>query len=125
MKTLREIRSEPTHPRFVEERDLHDRIRAGDRDAVLECLQRFGNVVYGSLLRLTGDREVTEDVTEQAFVALWRSPASFDPKRGPMVLQLLRAASSSLERPGATGEDVRCGARGRTSDSSCRRIRST
>ena len=82
------------HPRFVEERDLHDRIRAGDRQAVLECLQRFGSVVYWSLLRLTGDRELTEEVTEQAFVALWRSPTSFDPTRGLMALQLLRAASS-------------------------------
>lgn len=69
---------------------------------MLEALERFGNLVYRSLLGLSGDRGVAEDLTEQAFVALWRSPESFDPRQGPIALQLLREVSSSLRAMGGS-----------------------
>lgn len=65
---------------------------------MLECLDRFGHLVYSVLLCKTGDIGRAEDLTEQAFVSLWRSPAAFDPRRGPMAFQLLRSLSSALER---------------------------
>ena len=78
---------------YVEERALHRRICAGDESALLECLDRFGHVVYCALFRLTDDIRLTEDLTERAFVSLWRSPETFDPRRGPMALQLLAVLS--------------------------------
>ena len=84
---------------YVEERALHRRICAGDESALLECLDRFGPVVYCALLRLTDDIRLTEDLTERGFVSLWRSPEAFDPRSGPMALQLLAALSSAAGAP--------------------------
>lgn len=81
---------------YREELALHARIRAGDESALMECLDRFGPVVYCALLRATEDVALTEDLTERGFVSLWRSPTSFDPRRGPMALQLLAALASSV-----------------------------
>lgn len=90
------------HDRFDEEVALHGRISAGDESALLECLDRFGHVVYCMLLHLTGDVDRTEDLTLRAFVSLWRAPAAFDPRHGPMVLQLLGAILRSASGTSAT-----------------------
>ncbi len=96
---------------YLEQRDLHERIRTGDKLALLECLDRFGHIVYCTLLGVTGDTALTEELTERAFVSLWRSPAVFDPGRGPIAFQLLRALSSSLDlhRPPPTITPSRAG----------------
>ncbi len=88
----------PRHVRFLEELDLHRRIRERDAAALLDCLDRFGALVFCALFHVTGDVPLTEDLTEQAFVSLWRSPNSFDPRHGPMSLQLLGATLSVLRR---------------------------
>ena len=104
VETPEEHRARPGRKLLLEELALHERICAGDEAAVLEGLERFGHLVYCSLLGITGDRGVAEDLTERAFVALWRSPESFDPRQGPIALQLLREVSSSLT--GVTGGDA-------------------
>ncbi len=91
---------------FLEELVLHRRILSGDESAALECLDRYGSVVYCGLLHLTGDVGLSEDLTEQVFVELWCSPRSFDPRCGPLALQLLGSASSALRRGDAADEHL-------------------
>lgn len=69
---------------------LHERILDGDPSALLDCLDRFGASVYCIALARTGDVAAAEDLTERAFVELWRRPTEFDPRRAPIVLQLVR-----------------------------------
>ncbi len=74
---------------------LHERLLGRDESALLECLDRFGHVVYCTSLAETGDAVVAEAVTQRVFVQLWRRPAAFHPRRGPLVLQLVRATLGS------------------------------
>ncbi len=40
--------------------------------------------VYGFAWRMTGSLTAAEDVTQDCFLALWRSPDRYDPLRGPL-----------------------------------------
>ncbi|MFN2538898.1 MAG: sigma factor [Mycobacteriales bacterium] len=70
--------------------ELYDRLLARDPSAVLECLDRFGAAVYCIALAESGDVARAEDLTERAFVELWRHAEEFDPGRAPIVLQVVR-----------------------------------
>ncbi len=65
------------------EKSLLQRIAQGDRQAVQECLDRYGGLV-GSLARrlLAGGSEV-DDVVQEVFIELWRSAPRYDPSICP------------------------------------------
>ncbi|HVS18795.1 MAG TPA: sigma factor, partial [Planctomycetota bacterium] len=55
------------------------RIAAGDRQAVQQCIDAYGGLV-GSMARRAGlAAGEAEDAVQDVFVALWRSAQRFDP----------------------------------------------
>jgi RNA polymerase sigma-70 factor (ECF subfamily) len=68
------------------------RVARGDEDALGQLYDRFGQAVYSLCLRVVRDRETAEELTQEAFVRLWRSAASFEPARGQVSTWLLRIA---------------------------------
>jgi DNA-directed RNA polymerase specialized sigma24 family protein len=72
------------------EQQLHRRVVAGDRSALLEWLQLVGDVVYCAALSRTGSAADAADLTEALFLEVWRHPAMFNPGDGPLSLQLIR-----------------------------------
>lgn len=60
-------------------RSLLQRVAAGDRAAVRECIDRFGGLVW-SLARRGGFSEAeSEDAVQEIFVELWRHAGRYDP----------------------------------------------
>lgn len=58
---------------------LLQRVAAGDRSAVRECIDRFGGLVW-SLARRGGFEEAeAEDAVQEIFVELWRFADRYDP----------------------------------------------
>ena len=78
----------------------------GDKDpeAFEVFYDRHGGVAYSLAYRIVGERAAAEDVTQEAFISIWRSGARFD--RGPRQRPLLDARASS-----ATGRSTSCAAR--------------
>ena len=62
--------------------ELIERVGEGDRDAFDELYRRYARPVLGLALRRLGDRGRAEDAVQDAFAAIWRSAASYDPGRG-------------------------------------------
>jgi RNA polymerase sigma factor (sigma-70 family) len=60
-------------------------------DALAEIYSRYGSSVYGVARWLCGEK-VAEDVTHEVFLALWKSPGSFDADRGSLCSHLLAVA---------------------------------
>jgi RNA polymerase sigma factor (sigma-70 family) len=63
----------------------------GGEDALAEIYSRYGSSVYGVARWLCGEK-VAGDVTHEVFLALWKSPGSFDPDRGSLSSHLLASA---------------------------------
>jgi len=57
-------------------------IRAGDQSAMAALYDRYSSVVYSIALRVLGDTGAAEDVLQDVFMQLWRSPSAFDASRG-------------------------------------------
>jgi RNA polymerase sigma-70 factor, ECF subfamily len=57
-------------------------IRAGNQEAMGKLYDRYSAVVYSVALRVLADTSSAEDVLQEIFMQLWRSPGSFDASRG-------------------------------------------
>ena len=66
----------------VRDVELHRRVANGDREAFQDLYRRYGSAAYGLAFRITAQPMLAEEVTQDAFLALWRTPEAFDPSRG-------------------------------------------
>lgn len=64
------------------DRALMLRLRLGDIDAFERLYDRHHRAAFGLALKVTRDRGLAEDVVQDAFLAIWRTPERFDPSRG-------------------------------------------
>jgi RNA polymerase sigma-70 factor, ECF subfamily len=62
--------------------DLMTLVERKDPDAFEVLYDRHGGAAYSLAHRIVGDPEAAEDVTQEAFLSIWRSGARFDPARG-------------------------------------------
>lgn len=77
------------------------RVARGDEAALGEVYDRFGRVAYGLALRIIRDERLAEDAVQEAFLAVWRQAASFDPARASArtwVLTLVHRRAVDLVR---------------------------
>lgn len=56
-------------------------VQAGDEQAFARLYDAIVSVVFGTVRRVVRDPEMAEDVTQEAFVELWRTAVRFDPER--------------------------------------------
>jgi RNA polymerase sigma factor (sigma-70 family) len=62
--------------------DLAVRLRDGSRDALAEAYREWSSLVHTLAVRSLGNHHDAEDVTQQVFVAAWRSRHTLRPERG-------------------------------------------
>src|SRR2546428_8762129 len=58
------------------------RVREGDATALAELYDRYGSLIYSVALRILGSPADAEDAVQHAWVQVWKSARSYDPKRG-------------------------------------------
>ena len=59
-------------------------IRAGNEQAMGQLYDLYSSLVYSVALRVVGDTGAAEDILQEIFMQLWRSPAAFDSSRGSL-----------------------------------------
>lgn len=57
---------------------LH-RVGQGDPQAVAECLDRFGGLVWSLARKLIGNPTEAEDAVQEVFISLWKNASRYDP----------------------------------------------
>src|SRR5918994_7934629 len=62
--------------------DLMPRVAQKDPAAFEVFNDRHGGAAYSLAYRIVGDATSAEDVTQEAFLSIWRSRARYDPMRG-------------------------------------------
>jgi RNA polymerase sigma-70 factor (ECF subfamily) len=60
------------------DRDVVDRIAAGDRDALATLYATYQAPLFRYLLQLTSDRGLAEEVLQDTLVAVWKSARTFE-----------------------------------------------
>ena len=73
-RTERETLIPPVH----EERRLLAAIRAGDREAAEELVERTYSAVFASVYRLCGDSDLAADLTQETYQKAWSALKGFD-----------------------------------------------
>jgi RNA polymerase sigma-70 factor, ECF subfamily len=79
--------------------ELLARVAAGDQAAFAAVYDLHADVVFGSVLRFLRDRELAEEVVQDAFLAMWRNAAHYVPDAGSALGWLLGIArNKSIDR---------------------------
>lgn len=95
--------------------DLMTLVEGRDPDAFAVLYDRHGGAAYSLAHRIVGNAGVAEDVTQEAFLSVWRSGARFDAARGSVrswtlgivrnrAIDSLRRASGSAPKLDADDE---------------------
>lgn len=88
------------HPKPVENdddlklQDLIGRIINQDQGAFSALFKMMSARVYSAALRITGNAQLAEEVTEDTFFQVWRQAPRFDPARGTVKAWVLTIARS-------------------------------
>jgi RNA polymerase sigma-70 factor, ECF subfamily len=77
---------------------LLERMTAGDEEAFTLLYRRRHPSVYRFVLRMSGNRAIAEDVTQEVFLALIRDSRRFDPARGSFAAFLFGIARNHLHK---------------------------
>ncbi|MGA9720633.1 MAG: sigma-70 family RNA polymerase sigma factor [Acidobacteriaceae bacterium] len=73
-----------TDIRTVDDAALLMRMGQRDENAMEDLFRRYSGVVYSVALRVLHDSGQAEDVLQEVFLHLWRSPAAFVQQRGSL-----------------------------------------
>jgi RNA polymerase sigma-70 factor (ECF subfamily) len=68
--------------RTLADEDLMQLVRRGDADAFAAVYERHASAAYSLAYRMMGSRSTAEDVTQEAFLSVWRSGTRYDRARG-------------------------------------------
>jgi RNA polymerase sigma factor (sigma-70 family) len=61
--------------------ELYRRAASGDSGAFEELYRRYSSPAYSLAFRLTGGKQLAQEVVHDSFLAVWSSPHLFDPTR--------------------------------------------
>src|SRR5690242_15240028 len=61
----------------------------GDKRALGHLYDRYGRLVFSLAVRIVEDHHAAEEVTQDVFLQLWHSAASFNPRRGDLISWLV------------------------------------
>jgi RNA polymerase sigma-70 factor (ECF subfamily) len=75
-----------------EEQRLVEGLLAGNEDAVRALYARFARPVFTLGIRLLGNAEAAEELTQDVFLTAWRKAARFDATRGRLSTWLMTIA---------------------------------
>jgi RNA polymerase sigma-70 factor (ECF subfamily) len=79
---------ESDHTQLGDE-ELMRRLFARDGRAFEALFDRYGDLVYSTALRVLHDRQLAEDVTQEVFARVWRSPEAYVAERGRLLTWLV------------------------------------
>jgi RNA polymerase sigma-70 factor (ECF subfamily) len=65
------------------------RLKGGDQSALAELYDRYTTLIYPVAIRIVRSAADAEDVVQKAWLQVWRSAGSYDPRRGSVAAWLL------------------------------------
>jgi RNA polymerase sigma-70 factor (ECF subfamily) len=63
---------------------LLSQVQSGDEQAIATLFDRYSRIVYSVALRVLSDPALAEDIVQDVFMQLWRTPGSFTAAEGSL-----------------------------------------
>ncbi len=79
----------------MDDSQLMTRIQSHDQDAMLLLHQRYVDLVFSIVYRVLNEQTAAEEATQDAFLKVWQSAASFEAGRGSLISWLARIARNT------------------------------
>jgi RNA polymerase sigma-70 factor (ECF subfamily) len=87
---------------------LLEKLSRGSEEAVSVLYDRYGRIVFAVALRLVGDREAAEEITQDVFTSVWKKVHTYRADQGKVATWISRItrnrAIDELRRRGARPE---------------------
>jgi RNA polymerase sigma-70 factor, ECF subfamily len=74
---------------------LIQRIQAQDQSVISQLYDDYGAALYGVVYRITGTKEVAEQVIQDTFVKVWRNGPSYDTSKGRLFTWMMNIARNT------------------------------
>jgi RNA polymerase sigma-70 factor, ECF subfamily len=98
------------------DRDLMEKVAGGDEEAFRGLFRRYAPNAQALALRIVRQPFLAEEIVQDAFLALWKNPAGYDPARGSFrawllglvhhrAVDLVRREESQRKRAEAAGAE--------------------
>ncbi|MBT8282535.1 MAG: RNA polymerase sigma factor [Muriicola sp.] len=69
-----------------------NRLKNGDKDALYSLYDKYSGALYGVVLRMCRNKELSEDLLQEVFVTIWKKIDQFDPDKGKFYTWAYRIA---------------------------------
>lgn len=69
---------------------LVERLLQKDEMAFNDLYERYSGPLYGSILKITSDRVLAEDILQEAFVKIWQNLHTFNSEKGTLFSWIFR-----------------------------------
>ncbi len=79
----------------MDELVLIERVKGHDQDAMVLLHQKYVDLVYSVVYRVLNEPSAAEEATQDSFMKVWQSAASFDLARGSLISWLARIARNT------------------------------
>ena len=83
------VRGRSASPADDADRDVLERVAAGELDALDMLYDRYRTMAYSIALRITSDASLAEDVVQEAFLGAWRNAGRYAESRASVKTWLL------------------------------------
>jgi len=90
----------------LSDRELYDRIRAGDKSACAVCIEQHSPTVYRIALRVVGNEAEAEDVMQETFLNAFKAIDTFEWRSGLATWLYRIAYNAALMRLRKSGRDA-------------------
>jgi len=70
------------------------RVSDGDSSALAELYDRYGSLIYSIAFRILRSSADAEDAVQQAWVQVWKTARTYDPRRGSVAAWILTVGRS-------------------------------
>jgi len=72
--------------------ELVEKLQKRDPDCLAGLYDRYGQIVYSLLVRITHDHGIAEDLTQDLFLRVWTRGRDFDPAKGSLGVWIVSIA---------------------------------
>lgn len=59
-----------------------ERLQNGEKNALYTLYDKYSGALYGVILRICRDRDLSEDLLQESFIKIWEKIESYDPSKG-------------------------------------------